>query len=49
MGDNLIEEFCPEIREALFEVAENLLNTEHDLLKIQVDAGSKKGIIIIKP
>lgn len=45
MGDNLIDEFSPEIRDALFEVAENLLNTDRDLLKIQVDAGSKKGTI----
>lgn len=46
MGDSSIDDFSPEIREALFEVAENLLNTEHELIKIHVAAGSKKGIMI---
>lgn len=43
MEDNLIDEFCPEIREALFDVAESLLNTQS--FKIHVDKGSKKGIV----
>lgn len=42
MEDNLVDEFCPEIREALFDVAESLLNTQS--FKIRVDHGSKKGI-----
>lgn len=41
MEENLIEEFKPEIREALFDVAENILQTRK--VKIRVDPGSKKG------
>lgn len=44
MGDNLIDEFRPEIREALFDVAEHVLQTKS--VKIQVDPGSKKGITV---
>lgn len=42
MEENLIEEFRPEIRDALFDVAEEVLNTRD--VKIHVDPGSKKGI-----
>lgn len=41
MEDNLVDELCPEIREALFDVAESLLNTPS--FKLRVDKGSKKG------
>ena len=44
MEDNLIDELCPEIRETLFDVAENILNT--DQVKLRVNPGSKKGTII---
>lgn len=42
MDDNLIGEFKPEIREILFDVAENVLQTKN--VKIHIDAGSKKGM-----
>lgn len=41
MEDNFVDELCPEIREALFDVAESLLNTPS--FKLHVDKGSKKG------
>lgn len=44
MEDSLVDELCPEIRKALFEVAESLLDTSS--FKIHVDKGSKKGTII---
>lgn len=37
----MIDEFQPEIREILFNVAENVLQTKN--VKIRIDAGSKKG------
>lgn len=41
MAENLIEEFRPEIREALFDVAEEVLQTKE--CKIRIEPGSKKG------
>lgn len=41
MAENLIEEFKPEIREALFDVAEEVLQTKE--CKIRIEPGSKKG------
>lgn len=41
MEENLLDELRPEVRSALFEVAENLLNTPS--VKINVNEGSKKG------
>lgn len=41
MTDNLIDEFKPEIREALFDVAEEVLQTKD--CKIRIEPGSKKG------
>lgn len=45
MEDNLIDNFGPEIREALFDVAETILQTKE--VKIWVNTGSKKGKIYI--
>lgn len=45
MEDNLIDEFKPEIREALFDVAEDVLQTKD--CKIRIEPGSKKGNIFV--
>lgn len=44
MEENLIDEFKPEIQDALFDIAEDILNTRE--VKIHVDPGSKKGAYI---
>lgn len=41
MGENLMEEFQSEIRDALYDVAENILQTKP--VKVWVDLGAKKG------
>lgn len=41
MEDGLLEEFSDEVRDTLFDIAEDLLKTEN--FKIRVDPGSKKG------
>lgn len=41
MEENSLEEFSDEVREALFDIAEDLLKTDN--YKIRVEAGSKKG------
>lgn len=45
MEENLIDEFRPEIRDALFDVAETVLQMKN--VKVWVNAGSKKGIVYI--
>lgn len=45
MGDNLIDDFRPEIRDGLFDVAESILQTKE--VKIWVDPGSKKGTFLL--
>lgn len=44
MGENLIDEFPPEIGETLFDIAENILQTKN--VKVRIDAGSKKGMSV---
>lgn len=41
MEENLINEFKPEIRDALFDVAEDVLQTKE--CKIRIEPGSMKG------
>lgn len=41
MDGGLMEILCDVIRDALFEVVENLLKTEN--FKIRIEPGSKKG------
>lgn len=45
MGDNSIEEFPTVVRETLFDVAENVLQTKS--VKVSIEAGSKRGETVV--